>query len=286
MDFDKIFEYIIAHPKNYPGPHLDSQVRNNEAYKPLEPKAQFHLVLKALSAYIKEKLQSGKGVMMKNFGAFTFEVISNTIKPAQHCTFDTGKTVMENRADRKHIHKIRPCFLVQGEFEAALQRFPNKREIDAPQSQHSVYQQGSNMLFCNPRPIALGCKFSEEVTKKCLEALTHAVVDLTRLGKDLRLDFGFCCLKVNNKDLKYHFDDYLTKEVNNPSYEYELRKSDRPTPDFWKSNAANKFKKTELGTMLPDRKGEIEREQYQKTLALKIMSLDMNTTENANFNKK
>jgi len=34
MDFDRIFEFILAHPQSYPGPHLDSQVRSHEAQKP------------------------------------------------------------------------------------------------------------------------------------------------------------------------------------------------------------------------------------------------------------
>jgi len=65
-----------------------------------------------------------------------------------------------------------------------------------------------------------------------------------------------------------------------------LRKSDRATSDFWKADAKAKFKQTELGTMLPERTGVVEKEQYQKTLALKIMSLDFNTTEHTEFNPK
>jgi len=38
--------------------------------------------LKATAEYIKEKMLDGKGVNMKNFGAFTFEVFSDTVKPA------------------------------------------------------------------------------------------------------------------------------------------------------------------------------------------------------------
>ena len=44
---------------------------------------------------------------MKEFGAFTFEVISDTVKPAQQSNFDISKDLEEQRANRKHIHKIR-----------------------------------------------------------------------------------------------------------------------------------------------------------------------------------
>jgi hypothetical protein len=39
---------IVKHPNNYPGKHLQSQPRTYEAAKPLDPKAQFHLIIKAL----------------------------------------------------------------------------------------------------------------------------------------------------------------------------------------------------------------------------------------------
>jgi len=38
--------------------------------------------MKATAEYIKEKMLDGKGVNMRGFGAFTFEVSSDTIKPA------------------------------------------------------------------------------------------------------------------------------------------------------------------------------------------------------------
>lgn len=224
--------------------------------------------------------------MIKDFGAFTFEVVSNTVKPAQMCHFDTAKTVNDNRMDRKHVHDIRPCFLVNGGFEKSLARFPNKKEIDCPKSQHSIYQQGSNMLFCNPGPIASGCNFSPKLTQSILTAITHAITDLTRLGKDLNLDFGFCKLRVNNKDLTYNFCGGLCNQLNTANFEGQLRKSDRETADFWKANAWQKFNKTELGTMLPKTDGTQERDQYQKTLALKIMSLDLNTTDQIKFNPR
>jgi hypothetical protein len=72
-----------------------------------------------------------------------------------------------------------------------LKRFPNKKEIDVPASQHSVYQKGFAMIFCNPTPIAATSHFSPVVTKSILNVLVSAITDLTTLGKDLFLDFGF-----------------------------------------------------------------------------------------------
>jgi len=38
--------------------------------------------MRATAEYIKEKMHEGKGVNMRGLGAFTFEVYSNTVKPA------------------------------------------------------------------------------------------------------------------------------------------------------------------------------------------------------------
>ena len=44
---------------------------------------------------------------MRRFGAFTFEVSSETVKPAQHSNFDITKNLDEQRMERKHVHKNR-----------------------------------------------------------------------------------------------------------------------------------------------------------------------------------
>ena len=91
MNNDRIFEFILKHPKNYPGKHLVSQARTVACYKPLEPKAQFHIIIDSLSTYLREKVLSGKGVNIKNFGAFCFEVDSGKVEPAQYSQFNPQK---------------------------------------------------------------------------------------------------------------------------------------------------------------------------------------------------
>lgn len=76
---------------------------------------------------------------MRKLGAFTFEVSSDTVKPAQHSSFDITKELDEQRLERKHVHKIRPCFVPDQDFKYALARYPGKEEITTPQSQHSIY---------------------------------------------------------------------------------------------------------------------------------------------------
>lgn len=68
-----------------------SQARTYEGVKPLDPKAQFHLIFKGLGEYIRENMQAGKGINYRGFGAFAFEVFTDLVKPAQLSNFDISK---------------------------------------------------------------------------------------------------------------------------------------------------------------------------------------------------
>jgi hypothetical protein len=74
MDLDSIIKWILRNPTSYPGKHLTPQARSDSTHKPLEPASQFHVIWKTTIEYIHEKLREGKGVNIRGFGAFTFDV--------------------------------------------------------------------------------------------------------------------------------------------------------------------------------------------------------------------
>ena len=119
----------MTHPNNYPGKHLSSQPRTSDSFKALDPKAQFHLVIKGLGEYIRENICSGRGINYKGFGAFAFEVCTELVKPAQLSNFDITKELDDQREERKHNHKIRPVFVPDKSLQDQLIRFPGKEEI-------------------------------------------------------------------------------------------------------------------------------------------------------------
>jgi nucleoid DNA-binding protein len=43
----------------------------------VEPSSQLHIIWKATVEYIREKLLEGKGVNLRGFGAFTFDVTTS-----------------------------------------------------------------------------------------------------------------------------------------------------------------------------------------------------------------
>ncbi|EGR30965.1 hypothetical protein IMG5_120280, partial [Ichthyophthirius multifiliis] len=272
MNLDQIFDYILKKPQNYPGKHLESQPRTNPSYKPLEPKAQFHIIFKATSEYILEKMKDGKGVNIPDFGAFTFEVFSDWIKPAQHSNFDITKDLDEQRTDRKHVHKIRPCFIPNQKFKYALNRYPGKEEISAPKSQHSIYQKGFGMTFCNAGPIAASCFLGKDVVQSAHYAFISAVQDLTTLGYSLVIDLQFVKIMVQQYNLKYQYRQDIIEQLNRKQYELKLRKSDTPSSEHWTTTYQQKWGQSSLNTLLKRPNSRQVRDYYEKTLALKIMS--------------
>jgi len=249
----------------------------------VEPKSQFHLVFKAMSEYIKENAASGKSVNLRGFGAFSFEVQSTLVEPAIFTTVDFKKDLDQQRAERKHVHKIRPCFVVDQKLKYYLSRYPGKEEITSTKSQHSIYQQGFGMIFCNPGPIAAASYLAKEVVSSAIQAFIAAVWDLTQLGHDLAIDFGFCTVKVNDKNLSYTFKQDFIQTVNDTNFEHKIKKSETPTDNFWKTSQKEKWGKSTLSGLFKKPNEEKVQTQAEKTLALKIMSLDLNTSEKTTF---
>ena len=182
-----------------------------------------HVVIEALSNYIREKLLDGKGVTVKGLGAFSFEVISDTIKPAQYYTFDTRRNLDHHREERKHVHKIRPCFIVDSSFKYSLANFSEKEEISAPKSQSSLYQKGFGMIYCNPVPIAAACYLTKDVVSDSIAAFVKAINDLTTLGHSLRVNLDFVTITVRNKSLSHSFTPSFESQLNASDFEHRVR---------------------------------------------------------------
>ena len=135
-------------------------------------------------------MSSGRGVNYRGFGAFAFEVATDLVKPAQLSNFDITKELNNQREERMHNHKNRPCFVADKQFVEQLIRYPGKEEITKPKSQHSIYQKGFGMIYCNPVPIANSCSIDKETVQDALNAFAKAVCDLTSLGKTMKIKLG------------------------------------------------------------------------------------------------
>jgi hypothetical protein len=118
-------------------------------------------------------------------------------------------------------------------LQNVLLRYPGKEEITKPQSQHSIYQKGFNMVYCNPVPIASSCSLDRDITESVLVTFARAVTDLAELGKALEIVIGPCSIKIVNRDLTYTFTGNFTQQLNNTEYEKNLKKSLKETKQHW-----------------------------------------------------
>ncbi len=116
---------------------------------------------------------------LRGFGIFAFDIATELPRVATK-TINTSHTIDEQRLERKHLHKIRPVFVVDPKLKAFLTRFPEKDQLEKPKSQASVYQKGFNTIYCNPVPIAAACFLGKDVVESALQALFNAVADLTK----------------------------------------------------------------------------------------------------------
>ena len=276
MDIEAIISWILSHPQSYPGLHLNPQPRSNSASKPLEPNSQMQIIWKATIEYIRENLVQGKGVNIAGFGAFTFDIQTDlpkigNINPAQ------GE-IDDQRLERKHLHKNRPVFIPDSGLEYLLQRYHRKSQVDKPASQRSVYQKGFQMIFCNPVPIAQACSLDKNVIRDAHKAIFAAIKDLTKLGRTLHIAFNFCVVIINNMSLQTQFNKEFSRNINDKSYEFRMRKSDDPCNKFWTTTSEDKWKSSALSKLYEAPDSKNVNQMNEKTLALKILSLDLAST--------
>jgi len=139
------------------------------------------------------------------------------------------------------------------------------------------------MIFCNPGPIAAGSYLAKEVVSSGIQAFIAAVWDLTQLGHDLNIDFGFCNIRISDKNLSYTFKNDFVNTVNDTKFEHKIKKSEAPTDNFWKTSTKEKWSKSTLSGLYKKPDSDKVQTLAEKTLALKIMSLDLNTAEKTNL---
>jgi hypothetical protein len=108
------------------------------------------------------------------------------------------------------------------------------------------------MIFCNPTPIALACYLSRELVEDIIRNFIHAVIDLAELGHSLAIGLGVCTVLIENRNLKYRFQEAFVKNLNQTAFEKEMRLSDKATKEHWTEDYKDKWGKSSLNKMLKE----------------------------------
>jgi len=282
-----LFYRILKNQSRFPGKHLESCERTSPSFKPLEPKSQLLVIWRATCEYIKEQFCKYKGINIRGFGAFTYEVHQTLPRLGIDFNQAKKKTFDELLLEKKSRHIMRPCFVIDPKFLPILTRFNNKEELTKPKSQSSIYQKGINMTYCNPIPIAAGCCLDPHVVEDGLKAIFNAIYILISIGQNLFLKTGFCNINFVNRNLSYSFSPEILNMVKDlPSSEAKFVRGITPINKTWKTSFTSKWANSTLSTMLERPRADLIKTIDNKSQMLKIMSLDMASTYTNEFNEK
>jgi len=102
------------------------------------------IIWKALVEYLNNNLRAGRSVNIKRFGSFTFDIETELPRIATKSTSMTAVNsgafnLEDQRLDRKHVHNVRPCFVVDSFLQTHLIHYPGKEEITPAKSQNSIF---------------------------------------------------------------------------------------------------------------------------------------------------
>ncbi len=134
------------------------------------------------------------------------------------------------------------------------------------------------MIYCNPVPIAAATLLGKEVVNDALNTIFLAIVDLIKYNRDIRLDFGFCRINIVNRGLKVTFTTDYNITCKDKQFEHQMKRAITPVSNTWKSSYTKTFASSTLGTLLSKPNNEVVKTMNEKTLALKMMSLDLSSS--------
>mmetsp|Transcript_4762 Transcript_4762/g.5478 ORF Transcript_4762/g.5478 Transcript_4762/m.5478 type:complete len:111 (+) Transcript_4762:458-790(+) len=107
---------------------------------------------------------------------------------------------------------------------------------------------------------------SKDVVKDGLEAFWAACIDLIKQDVDLNLNFGFCRIVIDDRNLKVRFRAGFGKTIRSSDFQAKMKRSLSPCSTFWKTSYKKEWGKSSLGQMLktsgtgfPRRRGSLPR---------------------------
>ena len=138
------------------------------------------------------------------------------------------------------------------------------------------------MIYCNPVPIAAACLLGKDVVTDALNTLFLAIIDLVKYGKDINLQFGFCAIRITGKNLKTTFGSNFIESIQNKHFENQMKRSTSPVSTLWKTSYTKTFARSTLGSLIQKPNPEVVQTLNEKTMALKMMSLDLSSQSKTN----
>ncbi len=138
------------------------------------------------------------------------------------------------------------------------------------------------MIYCNPVPIAQACLLGKDVVADALQAIFLAIIDLVKFGQNIDIALGFCNVKIFNRNVKVIFREDFSSMIKNKNFETSMKRSNSPVSSLWKTSYRKTFAGSTLGNLIQKPNQEVVKTLNEKTMALKMMSLDMSSSGKMN----
>lgn len=84
-------------------------------------------------------------------------------------------------------------------------------------------------------------------------------------------------MRFTNRSLKVHFADFLGKELADKDFQTQMRRTNSPVSTMWKTNTEAMFRASKMGNIVSKPNKHVTQALAQKTMALKLMSMDFSS---------
>ena len=111
-----------------------------------------------------------------------------------------------------------------------------------------------------------------------LNTLFLAIQDLIKFDKNIDLAFGFCNVRLSNRNLSTVFLKDLNRSVGSASFETQMIRQKSPVSTLWRTSYGQSWANSTLGSLVKKPNNVVTQTLNEKTQALKIMSLDMSSS--------
>jgi len=127
----------------------------------------------------------------------------------------------------------------------------------------------------------------KDVVEDALNAIFLGITDLVKFGRDLNLQFGFCNIQIYDRNLKVVFKPAYVQSIKDKNFETNMKRSTTPVSQLWKTSYTKNFAQSTLGNLIKKPNEEVVKTLNEKTMALKMMSIDMSSsTKKGGFQHK
>lgn len=116
-----------------------------------------------------------------------------------------------------------------------------------------------------------------------LNTLFLAIQDLIKYDKNIDLAFGFCNVRIINRNLKVVFKEDLSQTIGSAKFEDSMVRQKSPVSTLWRTSYGQSWANSTLGSLVKKPNVTVTQTLNEKTAALKIMSLDLSSSGRFNM---